>query len=255
MNQDSSEQTKGRAGPPGGRRGPETHRHCGKTAEPPAAAGTSQGLTSGRPCTGRLMPRSHPAQGQEEGALTAPTSEAQQVKQPAAQQSGVWTPTSGPPGPGPDSSASLSTPEPASACPPPKPPRGPDADVALCRHMEGPFLTRDPRSTFIFQGNHKLLRPPGERQGVGGGGGSKPSLCPLVSHSFPPHSHTPTHRTGEDTLLSRRATMDIPELEPMMQPTAGRSVFLRNFCDSNFLSFHFPVIFCVWGSQRPSRSQ
>lgn len=120
MNQDSSEQTKGRAGPPGGRRGPETHRHCGKTAEPPAAAGTSQGLTSGRPCTGRLMPRSHLAQGQEEGALTAPTSEAQQVKQPAAQQSGVWTPTSGPPGPGPDSSASLSTPEPASACPPPE---------------------------------------------------------------------------------------------------------------------------------------
>lgn len=193
MNQDSSEQSKGQVGPPGGRRGPETHRHCGKTAEPPAAAGTSQGLTSGRPCTGRLMPRSHPAQGQEEGALTAPTSEAQQVKQPAAEQSGVWTPTSGPPGPGPDSSASLSTP--------------------------------------------------------------KPSLCPLVSHSFPPHSHTPTHRTGEDTLLSRRATMDIPELEPMMQPTAGRSVFLRNFCDSNFLSFHFPVIFCVWGSQRPSRSQ
>lgn len=86
---------------------------CGKAAAPPATANRCPRPLAGATALGALQIQLPSHMGP--GRCLTPISEARQLKQPATQHSGVWTPTSGPPGPRPDSSAGLSAPEPASA--------------------------------------------------------------------------------------------------------------------------------------------
>lgn len=52
---------------------------------------------------------------------------------------------------------------------------------------------------------------------VGHGRNQSPAVSPPVSDSFPTHSHMPKNRRGKDTLLFRKVTMSILELESVMQ--------------------------------------
>lgn len=69
--------------------------------------------------------------------------------------------------------------------------------------------------TLFLHGNQGLSESSwGE---AGHGGTQSPASSPPVSNSFPTRSHMPKDRRGEDTLLFRKVTMSILELESVMQ--------------------------------------
>lgn len=181
MTQDSSGQSKGS----------QTPR---KEAGPRPVPGAGERLQ-------RLQPRQTAAQGYFTGRFTDsapiphgarkvsdPISEARQLKQPATQHSGVWTPTSGPPGLCPDSSAGLSAPEPASALACRCPSRFLDALASVPAHggalpdgaTQYLVLSREPRAQDL------------QRRGKAWGAEAQP-LAPQ-SHTSPTHTHTQDRR-------------------------------------------------------------